>query len=62
MIVFLTKVFLLSALISLGIRYLAPLLDIPGTPIIALTLVLSPTLLIAIVLAWRWYRFMDSQS
>ncbi|HEY9698489.1 MAG TPA: hypothetical protein V6D10_14595 [Trichocoleus sp.] len=47
------KIFLLSAAISFAIKYLAPSLNVPVSSVIALVAVLSPTIIMAIVLAWR---------
>lgn len=49
----LLKVLLLSAGISLLIRYGGPSLPIAPTPINALIAVFTPSLLLAIALAWR---------
>ena len=51
--VFILKVLMLSAGISVLIKYGCPVLSIPATPAIALTLVFLPTLLVAIALWWR---------
>ncbi|MCP6760590.1 MAG: hypothetical protein NHB32_18015 [Fischerella sp. CENA71] len=50
---FLLKVFLLSAVISLLIKYAGPFLFIPATSINALIIVLLPTVMMAIALLWR---------
>ncbi|RAM52441.1 MAG: hypothetical protein C6Y22_06180 [Hapalosiphonaceae cyanobacterium JJU2] len=51
---FLLKVFLLSAVISLLIKYVGPFLFIPATSINALIIVLLPTVMMAIALLWRF--------
>ncbi|MGJ5673546.1 MAG: hypothetical protein ACR9NN_08055 [Nostochopsis sp.] len=51
---FVLKVFLLSAVISLWIKYAGPFLFIPGTSINALIIVLLPTVIMAIALLWRF--------
>jgi membrane protein implicated in regulation of membrane protease activity len=51
---FIPKVLALSLLISIAIKYGAPVLPIPGTTTTALIAVFSPTILIAIALVWRW--------
>ncbi len=48
------KVFLLSAVISLLIKYAGPFLFIPATSINALIIVLLPTVIMAIALLWRF--------
>ncbi|KOP27187.1 hypothetical protein AMR41_07545 [Hapalosiphon sp. MRB220] len=48
------KVFLLSAVISLLIKYVGPFLFIPATSINALIIVLLPTVIMAIALLWRF--------
>ncbi len=50
---FLLKVLLLSALGAVLIKFLGPLLSISGSNAIALTIVLSPTLILGILLSWR---------
>jgi membrane protein implicated in regulation of membrane protease activity len=53
---FIVKVFLLSALISIAIKYGGPWLRIPASPAIALIAVFLPSVLVAMVLMWRWQR------
>ncbi|BAY13596.1 hypothetical protein [Calothrix sp. NIES-2098] len=48
------KVFLLSIVLSLLIKYAAPSLMIPGTDAVALIMVLSPAIIMAIALFWRF--------
>jgi spore maturation protein SpmB len=62
MVGFIVKVFLASGLIAIAIKYAAPFLAISGTNAIALTLVLSPTILMAIALGWRWQQSTHSDS
>jgi hypothetical protein len=50
----LVKVFLFSIVLSLLIKYAAPSLMIPGTDTIALVMVLSPPIIMAIALFWRF--------
>ena len=50
---FILKVLLISAGLSILIKYAGPILSIPATPTNALLLVLVPTLLVAIAL---WLR------
>jgi hypothetical protein len=50
------KVFLLSALVSIAIKYAAPSLAIPNTPLNALIAVLLPPIGMAIALGWRGMR------
>ncbi|MEM8804766.1 MAG: hypothetical protein AAGF01_01790 [Cyanobacteria bacterium P01_G01_bin.38] len=51
--IFLGKVLLLSALISIAIKALAPFAHIPATPTVSLGLVLLPTLLLGGFLVWK---------
>lgn len=51
---FLLKVLVLSAVISVLIKYGGPVLNINGTSLVALILVLLPTVVLAIVLWWRF--------
>jgi hypothetical protein len=48
------KVFLMSIVLSFLIKYAAPSLRIPGTDAVALFMVLSPPVMIAIALLWRF--------
>ncbi|BAY23176.1 hypothetical protein NIES2100_29400 [Calothrix sp. NIES-2100] len=48
------KVFLLSIVLSFLIKYAAPSLLIPGTDAVALIMVLSPPVIMAIALLWRF--------
>jgi hypothetical protein len=50
---FVAKLFLLSGLIAVAIKYLLPLLNIPATATVVLGLVLTPPTLLAALLAWR---------
>ncbi|MEA5582395.1 hypothetical protein VB620_13725 [Nodularia harveyana UHCC-0300] len=51
---FVLKLLILSALLSVGIKYLGPNLSIPATDTNALIIVLSPTMIMAIALFWRF--------
>lgn len=53
------KVFLLSIVLSLLIKYAAPSLMIPGTDTIALIMVLLPAIVMAIALLWRKGQLKD---
>jgi hypothetical protein len=53
---FVFKVLLISAGLAAAIRYLAPRLNIPATPVNALIMVFLPMLLVAIGLGWRSRR------
>ena len=48
------KVFLFSTLLSYLIKYAAPSLMVPGTDAVALIMVLSPAVIMAIALLWRF--------
>lgn len=56
MLNFLLKVFGLSALLSVAIKYGGPLLNIPATNAGATLAVCLPSTVLAIVLGWRWQR------
>lgn len=58
---FILKVLILSAAISVLIKYGGPTLDIAATPAKALVAVFLPTLIVAIALLWRTFqqRHMD---
>ncbi|MBE9035271.1 hypothetical protein [aff. Roholtiella sp. LEGE 12411] len=51
---FIVKLLLLSALLSLLIKYATPSLVIPATAINALIIVLLPPVIMAIALLWRF--------
>ncbi|WP_414755978.1 hypothetical protein [Anabaena sp. CCY 9910] len=51
---FVLKLLIISALISVSIKYVAPMWPIPATATNALILVLSPTIILAIALFWRF--------
>jgi hypothetical protein len=51
---FIVKVFFFSALISVLIKYLSPIIPIPQTNVNVLILVLSPTVIMAILLSLRF--------
>ncbi|MEA5506329.1 hypothetical protein VB735_25105 [Halotia wernerae UHCC 0503] len=51
---FVIKLFLISALISLLIKYVAPSLSIPATATNGLILVFLPIVILAIALLWRF--------
>lgn len=51
--IFVSKVLLLSAIISLFIKYVAPNLSIPETATNALIIILLPNLIMATLLIWQ---------
>jgi hypothetical protein len=51
---FILKLLLISALLSLLIKYAAPSLPIPKTDTNALIMILLPTVILAIALLWRF--------
>ncbi|BCL36808.1 hypothetical protein NSMS1_32550 [Nostoc sp. MS1] len=51
---FVVKLLIMSAFLSALIKYAAPLWPIPATDINALILVLSPSIIMAIALLWRF--------
>jgi hypothetical protein len=56
------KVLLLSAVLSIGIKYLAPNFNIPPTATSALVAVFLPTLVMAGVLGWRSWKQMNAEE
>lgn len=54
---FILKLLIISAALSVAIKYGAPLLKIPATSEVALVLVLTPSILLGMVLLWRGWRF-----
>lgn len=59
---FVVKLLVLSAVLAVAIKYLVPFLQIPATSQIALILVLTPTVLLAAILAWRQWQFDKQQD
>lgn len=57
---FVLKVFLLSVVISLLIKYVGSFIFIPATSVNALIIVLFPTVIMAIALAWRFQAHKQS--
>ncbi|MBE9177153.1 hypothetical protein IQ268_01005 [Oculatella sp. LEGE 06141] len=57
---FVLKVLFASAIISAVIKYVAPGLAIPATSANALIAVLSPSLIMAVILGWRAWRYTRS--
>jgi hypothetical protein len=55
------KVFVFSTVLSFLIKYAAPSLRIPGTDAVALMMVLSPAVIMAIALLWRLPRKLKSE-
>lgn len=53
---FILKVLILSALISLLIKYGGPLLDLPATATSALVAVLLPSVVVGLLLGWRLWE------
>ncbi len=53
---FILKVVLLSAILSVLIKYGGPYLNIPLTAINALLAVFFPTVVIAVLFGWRTFR------
>lgn len=50
------KVFTLSAVLSVVIKYAGPSLSIPSTDSNALIAILSPSLIVAAILGWRAWQ------
>lgn len=55
--IFLLKVFVASAAISLAIKYIGPFTNIPATAVNASILVFLPTFVMAIILGWRAWQY-----
>ncbi|MBD2021665.1 hypothetical protein H6F43_15910 [Leptolyngbya sp. FACHB-36] len=53
---FVLKIGILSLLVSIAIKYGGPYLPISGNTFHALVAVLSPSILLALLLGWRWQR------
>lgn len=50
------KILALSAMLAIGIKSLGPLLSLPATTPVALTIVLFPTLAMGFALGWRSWQ------
>jgi len=55
---FVIKVILLSSLISVVIKLLSPIIEISPSNALAITIVLTPTVVLGIIL---WRRFLQSE-
>jgi hypothetical protein len=53
-LIFIVKLLVLSALLSILIKYVLPSVPLPATATNALILVLSPSVIMAIALLWRF--------
>ncbi|MGD1872612.1 MAG: hypothetical protein ACFB02_06130 [Mastigocoleus sp.] len=51
---FIIKVFILSTAISLLIKYVLPSFPVPATALNALGIIFLPTVVLALLLFWRW--------
>jgi membrane protein implicated in regulation of membrane protease activity len=56
MVEFILKVMGVSIALAFVIKYGGPFLAIPATPISALVGVLTPTVVMLLLLAWRWQQ------
>lgn len=52
-VTFIVKIFILSAILSIVIKYGGRLLSLNPTVIIAITVILLPSIIVALVLSWR---------
>lgn len=59
---FVVKLLALSAVLAAAIKYLAPFLNLPATTAFALVLVLTPSVLLAVLLVWRQSQFDKRQD
>jgi hypothetical protein len=57
--IFIFKILLLSTGLSLLVKYGGGYLELQPTTITALTIVLMPSLVISLVLGWRYYQTSD---
>lgn len=53
---FMLKVFILSALLSIAIKYGGPFLPVTETTTTVLIAICSPSILMAILFGWRWQQ------
>jgi hypothetical protein len=60
--IFIAKLFLLSAVLAIAIKYLVPMLNIPATSEVALGLVLGPPIFMAALLAGRYLQAEKQQD
>lgn len=57
---FILKIFIFSAILSAIIKYVCPYFNVPAESQIALIMVLLPTVVLAIVLWWRYQQQQNS--
>lgn len=60
--IFIAKLFCLSAILAIAIKYLVPMLNIPATSGVALGLVLGPPIFLAALLARRYLQAEKQQD
>ena len=53
---FIFKVLLLSAILSFAIKYGGKFIPVTDGTFNALTIVLSPTIILSLILGWRWQQ------
>uniref|UniRef100_A0A832H2D9 Uncharacterized protein n=1 Tax=Oscillatoriales cyanobacterium SpSt-402 TaxID=2282168 RepID=A0A832H2D9_9CYAN len=56
MVGFILKVFVVSTLISIAIKQGGPYLPVAATNTTALVTVITPSILFAVLLSWRWQK------
>ena len=59
--IYISKVFVVSGGLAVAIKYIAPFLPLSSSTGIVLTLVLLPSVALAIALGWRAQRFSKDQ-
>ncbi|HHP7246097.1 MAG TPA: hypothetical protein ACFE0H_15570 [Elainellaceae cyanobacterium] len=50
---FILKILGISTIAAIAIKYAAPYLNIPATPATAISIVLLPSMIMAVLLSWR---------
>lgn len=56
------KVILMSWALAIAIKYGGPYLPLTANPQIALVAVWLPSIIVGLILAWRWQRAQDPRS
>jgi membrane protein YdbS with pleckstrin-like domain len=59
---FILKLLIISAAISVAIKYGAPWLNIPATSAVALVFVLTPSFVLGGILLWRGWQFQKQKN
>lgn len=56
---FIVKIVAISVLLTVAIKYGGPILPIQDNPATVLIIITAPSMILAIVLGWRWYKSLE---